>query len=127
MKKIISLKTTLLMGLAIGSSLTIDAYNNTNKYASKDTKKSAKKSSSEHRASMKSIENDLYKIKQDFKKNHDAAAAHAKLEAMPAMIKSVVAEMKKSENHGKLWETHEHTLNRKLREVREFVKNHAKK
>jgi len=127
MKKIISLQTMLLMGLAIGSSYTIDAYNNTNKYASKDTKKCAKTSSSQHRTSMKSIENDLYKIKQDFKKNHDSSAAHAKLEAIPAKIKSSVAEMKKNENYGKLWETHEHTLNRKLREVREYVKNNAKK
>jgi len=53
------------------------------------------KSSSHDKLSMKSIEKDLHDIKVDFEKNHDAHAAHKKLDAIPSQIKRVVAEMKK--------------------------------
>jgi len=61
------------------------------------------------------------------KKNHDARAAHKKLDAIPSQIKRVVAEMRKNEEHGKIWETHKHTLHRKLNEVRKYIEEHSKK
>lgn len=106
----------VLMGLALGSTSMVDAYNNSPKYASKETKKNNKQPKC-----MKNLEKDLKKIKQEFKKSGDAQIANKKLSAIPAQIKKIVAELKAHEVHGKMWEVHEHTLNRKLREVREYV------
>jgi len=92
MKNITSLQILMAMGLVIGSTSVVEAYNGTNKYASKETK------SENCKSSMKSIEHDLNKIQSDFKRSHDARMAHEKLDAMPARIKHAVAKMKKMKN-----------------------------
>lgn len=121
MKKLISMHVLILMSLTLGSVSMVQAYNNSPKYASKETKKNNKQP-----RSMKVLEKDLKKIKQEFKKSGDTQAANEKLDAIPARIKKIIAEMKAHELHGKMWEVHEHTLNRKLREAREYVQ-HTKK
>jgi len=128
------------MGLVIGSASLLQAYGDSNKYANNDAKKSAKKvkaakvkpakkeaDACSDKATMKSIEKELRNIRRAFDKSGDAAAANERLSCIPAQIKQVVADMKKHEVHGKIWETHEHTLNRKLKEARAHVKHNAKK
>lgn len=134
MKKIISLQVLVAMGLVIGSASLLQAYGDTNKYANNDAKKSVKKAkpakkeagACHDKATMKSIEKELRNIQRDFDKSGDAAAANQRLNCIPAQIKQVIAAMKQNEEHGKIWETHEHTLNRKLKEARVHIKNHAK-
>jgi len=137
MKKIISLQVLVAMGLVIGSASLIEAYGDSNKYANNDAKKSLKKTKSATRpvkesgacsdkATMKSIERELHNVRRDFDKSGDAAAANERLSCIPAQIKQVIASMKNNEVHGKIWETHEHTLNRKLKEARAHVKRNAK-
>jgi len=70
---------------------------------------------------MKAIEKQLEEIKRHFTKDHDAKAAKRKLKAIPAKIKKAAASMKKHSEHGKMWEVHEHTLQRKLQEVQDFI------
>jgi hypothetical protein len=127
MKKLLSLQALMLMSLVIGSTSLIEAYNNSNKYASKETKKNNKIPAQSDKASMKSIEKLLHEIQREFEKSNDAKAANKKLNAIPAQIKKAIATMKKDEKHGKIWETHLHTLNRKLREIREYIQKHTKK
>jgi len=76
---------------------------------------------------MKEIETSLHKIKMAFEKNHDAREANEKLEAIPARIKKAVARLKADEEAGTMYKTHERTLNRKLKGLRMYIKNHEKK
>jgi hypothetical protein len=76
---------------------------------------------------MKNIEHDLSKIMREFKKNHDVEAANNQLDKMPARIKKAVAKMKQNEEHGRMWETHQHTLKRKLKDARQEVKRYSEK
>ena len=133
MKKIISLQVLVAMGLVIGSASLIQAYGDSNKYANNDAKKSVKKAkptkesgSCHDKATMKSIEKELRNVRRDFDKSGDAAAANERLSCIPAQIKQVIAAMKQNEEHGKIWETHEHTLNRKLKEARAHIKRNPK-
>ena len=125
MKKITSLQVAFLMSLALGSSFMTECYGKSDKYAEKSAK--AKPVKSGKKDTIKCIEADLHKIKRAFQKNHNKEEALEHLRALEPRIKALIASLKKSEVHGKMWETHEHTLNRKLREVREYVKNHEKK
>jgi len=107
----------MLMGLAIGSSFTIDAYNNSMKY----TNKSAKSCSKKHIASMNEIEDRLHAIKENFKESGDVACANKKLDKIKQELPCVITKMKRNEEYIRMWKTHKHTLERKLHETREFV------
>ena len=124
MKRIISLQSIILMSLIVSSISNIQA-----EYSSK--KASTQAPVKKGRLSMKTIENELHSIKREFERTHDAKAAHKKLEHIPAQIKDVVAQLKAEEKRGRsweprLWETHEHTLNRKLKNVREYISHRSK-
>lgn len=124
MKKITSLQFLTLMTLALGSSFVTECYGGSDKYADK-SKKSASSKGGQKEESMKCLEKQLHQIKREFKKNHDQDEALRKLKALEPKIKALIARMKKSEKHGKMWEVHEHTLNRKLREIRDYVQNYS--
>ncbi len=134
MKKIISLQVLVAMALVICSASLLQAYGDSNKYANNDAKKAVKKvkpakkeaGAYHDKVTMKSIEKELRNIRRDFDKSGDAAAANERLSCIPAQIKQVIADMKKNEVHGKIWETHEHTLNRKLKDARAHIKSNAK-
>lgn len=131
MKNIRLSQVMMLMSLALGSTFTMLSYNNTPKYAHDKTKqgkqkaKDAEKQSQKGKKEMKCIEADLNKIKREFEKDHNAERAHEELDKMNHRIKRAVQDMKEQENAGRMYETHEHTLNRKLKEVRKYVKDHA--
>ncbi len=121
MKKIISLHVIVAMSLTIGSASLIEAFGNVNKYAPKNVKMNKGSVKKNHNATMHSIEDELHSIRHDFKENGDVSAANKRLDCIPAQIEQVVADMKNHEVHGKMWEVHEHTLNRKLRSARKLV------
>ena len=116
----------MLMSLAIGSSFMTECYGKTDKYANK-SEKLGKSQKAEKEETMKCLQRQLHKIKRAFEKNHNREEALAKLEALEPKIKALIARLKKSEQHGKMWEIHEHTLNRQLRDIREFVQNYKEK
>jgi len=113
----------MLMGLALGSTSFVEAYGNTYKYDSKDNKMSGKEL-------MHSIEKDLKKIKHRFEENHNVQVANRKLDLIPERIKTCAMKFKREERrdgaHIRLWQTHKHTLQRELRDVREYVEKHTK-
>jgi len=119
MKRIISLQSIILMSLIVSSISNIQA-----EYSSK--KASTQAPVKKGRLSMKTIENELHSIKREFERTHDAKAAHKKLEHIPAQIKDVVAQLKAEEKRGRSWEPNEHTLNRKLKNVREYISHRSK-
>jgi len=102
-----------------------ECYGGSDKYADK-SEKLGKSKRVEKEDCMKSIESELRKIQRDFKKSGDRKEALERLRALEPRIKELIARLKQSEKHGKIWETHEHTLNRKLREARQYVEDHAK-
>lgn len=119
MKKITSLQFLMFMSLALGSSYMMIA---------KESQAKQKVAQEVKPVSMKSIEHCLNKIRQDFEKSGDAAAANKALKQVEKDIKKCVSELKAKEKHGKMYEVHQHTLERKLEEVRNFVnkKSHKK-
>jgi hypothetical protein len=125
MKKFTSLQFMMLMSLAVGSSFMTECYGGSDKYADK-SEKLGKSKRVEKKDDMKCIERDLRQIRRDFKKSGDRKEALERLRALEPRIKELIARLKQSEKHGKIWETHEHTLNRKLREARQYVEDHAK-
>jgi len=112
-----------LMSLAIGSSFVTECYGGKDKYANKSEK--LEKSKPEKLDTMKCLEKQIHKIKRAFQKNHNKQEALEKLRALEPKIKALIARLKKSEQHGKMWEVHEHTLNRQLRDVRKFVEEYT--
>lgn len=122
MRKFISLQNVLALSLVFGSFYVIEAYNNTQKYASKETKKNNKNS----KASMKAIEKELREIKQTLQKDQDVKTARKQLKTIPTKIKKAVDEMKALEEHGKMWKVYEHTLHKKLDRVKKFVASFEK-
>jgi hypothetical protein len=133
MKKFTSLQFMMLMSLAVGSSFVTECYGGSDKYADKSEKlgksksKPVAKNNAKKDDSMKCIESELRKIRRDFRKSNDRQQALDRLRALEPRIKALIARLKNSEEHGKIWETHEHTLNRKLRETREYVQGRAQK
>jgi len=129
MKKFTSLQFMMLMSLAVGSSFVTECYGGSDKYADKSEKlgKSKKSKPVAKKDDMKCIERELRQIRRDFKKSGNRKEALERLRALEPRIEKLIACLKQSEKHGKIWETHEHTLNRKLRETRQYVKDHAKK
>ena len=137
MKKFTALQLLLGMGFITGT-LSLDAYGSSDKYAKQAERKKEKekkrypqaksddKAKKQCQENMKSIEAQLRKIKRQFQKDHNASQALEQLKALEPKIKSVIANMKKNEQHGKMYEVHEHTLQRKLKKVREYVKSHTK-
>jgi len=123
MKKIISLQVCMLMSLAVGSTFMVDAYGNTNKYAK--GKPAHQSMQDDEKKAMKDIEKDLHMIKSEFNKDHNALKANKELDKMPARIKKAISEMKAHEKAGKMWKTHESTLNRKVKGLREYIKHHT--
>ena len=126
MKKFTSLQVAFLMSLALGSTFMIECYGGSDKYADK-SEKAGKSKKIAKEDTMKCIEAELHKVRREFKKSGDRGVALEKLRALESRIKALVSRLKKSEKHGKMWETHEHTLNRKLREAREQVQKHVQK
>jgi len=74
-----------------------------------------------NKKSMKDIEKEIAKVRQQFKKNGDSSIAIKQLKNLERRVAKLVAKMKKDEVHGKMWEIHQHTLERKIKEAREFV------
>jgi len=133
MKNLRLSQVVMLMSLALGSTFTMLSYNNTPKYAHDKTKdgkqkaKDADKNAQKGKKEMKCIETDLNKIKREFEKDNNAERANQELDKINHRIKRAVQDMKDQEQAGRMYETHEHTLNRKLKEVRKYVKDHAAK
>ncbi|MBV8661221.1 MAG: hypothetical protein JO129_03705 [Candidatus Dependentiae bacterium] len=114
-KNLLSLRSLLFLSIVMGSTFVMEATPNSNKSSVSVNKKS----------SIKSIERNLSKIKRDFQRDNDAKAANKKLDKIAKEIKQAIAELKRSENH--MWKVHERTLNKKLSEVRKYVKEHSNK
>jgi len=115
MKKFTSLQCMMLMSLALGSSLVTPVH------AKAET---IKKDQVSH-DSMKKIEKDLKRIRQEFKKSNNRQKALQELKKIETRVKAFIKHLKVSEKHGSMWEVHEHTLNRKLKEARECINKHS--
>lgn len=116
------------MSLALGSSFITECYGSSDKYADPATKRAqSSKKNVQAQDSMKKIETDLYKIRREFKKSGHRQNALEQLKALEIRIKELIIRLKADEKHGAIWKTHEHTLNRKLRETREYIQNHEQK
>jgi small-conductance mechanosensitive channel len=128
MKKNKSTQFMILMSLALGSSFITACYGNSDKYADPATKRAqSSKKNVKAQDTMKKIEADLYKIKREFKKSGHRQNALEQLKDLEIRIKQLIVRLKADEKHGAIWKTHEHTLNRKLRETREYIQNHEHK
>lgn len=79
----------------------------------------------EHKDSMSLIEKDLKRIKKACVKPCDAKKAMDELKVIEDRVKKLIKNLKQSEKHGAMWEVHEHTLNRKVRETREYIEKKA--
>lgn len=128
MKKNKSTQFMILMSLALGSSFITECYGKSDKYADPATKRTeSSKKNVKAQDTMKKIEADLYKIRREFKKSGHRQNALEQLKALEIRIKELIVKLKANEKHGAIWKTHEHTLNRKLRETREYIQNHEYK
>lgn len=128
MKKNKSTQFMILMSLALGSSFITECYGKSDKYADPATiRAQSSKKNVKAQDSMKKIEADLYKIRREFKKSGHRQNALEQLKALEIRIKELIVRLKADEKHGAIWKTHEHTLNRKLREAREYIQNHEQK
>lgn len=77
--------------------------------------------------SMKQIECDLHQVRHKFDQSGNREQAMAKLESIQVRIEQLVTRMKQSEEHGKMWEIHEHTLNRKLDALRKYIEKQSQR
>lgn len=117
MKKNTMLRLMALLTLVTSSSFIMQA---------RSERSQASECQESGKGSMKKIEREISQILKSFRKDNDADKANSKLDAVAPKIKRAVAKMKKSEEHGSMWEVHQHTLERKLREARAYVTKHAK-
>lgn len=85
------------------------------------SKQQRQKASESPKDKMHKFQKELTEIKKSFKEDGDRAAANKQLDAMPAKIKKISSCMKNSEEHGGMWQTHTHTMERELESVRKFV------
>lgn len=76
---------------------------------------------------MKSLEDQIHQIRQDVKKSGDAALAFTQLDEVSALVPAVVAKLRVNDGgkDGHMWRVHEHTLNRKVQEARDYAADHA--
>ncbi|MBP6870258.1 hypothetical protein KBC04_05220 [Candidatus Babeliales bacterium] len=122
MKNYSKLHILFAMGIVFSSTAMVQAYGSSSK---KSDSQEVSRGGGKH--CMKNIEHDLSMIMKDFRKDHDVSATNSKLDALEPRIKKSVAAMKKNEEHGKMWETHENTLHRKLKEARQEVARYSEK
>lgn len=120
-KNMLPLRALLLLSVVAGSTFIVEANYSSSSYSY--SSKSSVERKSNKKSTMKSIERDLAKIKRDFQRNHDAQQAHRKLDRVPREIKQAIADLKRNENS--MWRAHERALNRKLHEVRRYVREHS--
>jgi len=124
MKKLISLQAVMLMSLAVGSTSLMQADEECAQNKMKTERRSKREESGKEM--MKKIEREFHKIKMRFEKDHDKQTALEKLDRMPERIKKCVELLKSEEKSGRIYRTHERTLNRKLDGLRRYIKEHAK-
>lgn len=142
MKNISKLHLLFAMGIIFGSNAIVEAYEKStdqeetpkhtrskkeeSKKKASGKKASGKKSHECGKATMKKLEHEISQVVAQFKKDKDADHACNELDKIAQKIKKDVAQMKKEEEHGQMWKVHQHTLERKLRNARNFIKKNSK-
>lgn len=137
MKNISKLHLLFAMGIIFGSNAMMQAYEESSykndapqqtrskKECSKKKSPEKKSSESSGKSTMKKLEREISEVVSQFKTDKDAKLAYKKLDDIAQKIKQDVAQMKKEEKHGQMWKVHQHTLERKLKEARKFIKKHS--
>ena len=132
MKKVSILQLLVLAGLVLQSTSILEAKDSENKSSSEKKcskpRQSQKDSHESGKSCMKKHEHQIEQIKKDFKTDKiTAQQANDCLDEIAQQAKKDIALMKKEEKHGQMWKVHQNTLQRKIKEARQFIRDFMKK
>jgi len=128
MKKLLSLQSLMLMGLAVGSTYMVSAKEACNKQEAPVMSHESQDRLYEkgHRA-MVEIEAGLHEIERACKHSRDGEKARMELKAYPDRIKEAVKNMRESGLHTNMVPHHKNTLKRHLDAAHRYVDAHCSK
>lgn len=113
----------MVMGLAIGSTSFVGAYDGVNKYAHDNESQSI---GSKNKKAEDSLKAEYGKLRHHFNENHDVQAANTKLKALDKKMHKLVAVMKKDKSHPRLESRHEHSLEDTSKHLHTHIDKYAR-